>query len=196
MLDIGANFGVYSLGCARALTPRGGTVHAFEGQRMLAYMICGSAAVNSIENLHVHHACVGNNTKEIPIPHFDYRRPMNFGSVEFGETQREQLHQQRLPSCESVRQVRIDDLNLQSVCFAKIDVEGMEYDVLQGAAKTIERDRPVALVEHIKSEPAQLANFFLLRNYAVWVWGGDFLCGPKENEIGLSIVLPTYVENK
>jgi hypothetical protein len=62
MLDIGANFGIFSLACAAALKPLAGTVHAYEGQRMLSYMISGSAALNSVENLFVHHACVGDST--------------------------------------------------------------------------------------------------------------------------------------
>ncbi|WP_134169840.1 FkbM family methyltransferase [Paraburkholderia caballeronis] len=190
MLDIGANFGAYSLSCARALMPNGGSVHAFEGQRMLAYMICGSAAINSIENLYVHHACVGNGVEDIPIPHFDYHSEMNFGSVEFGAHQTERLHQPRLPSTENVPQIRIDDMDYRQICFAKIDVEGMEYDVLVGASKTFERERPVALIEYIKSDKAQLANFFLQLDYKVWTWGSDLFCVPREKEASLGIELP------
>jgi FkbM family methyltransferase len=41
----------------------------------------------------------------------------------------------------------IDALVTDVVDFIKIDVEGMEYDVLLGAEKTILRDRPVILIE-------------------------------------------------
>jgi len=42
---------------------------------------------------------------------------------------------------------RLDDEGLSDIGFIKIDVEGFEYEMLKGAAKTIARDRPTLLVE-------------------------------------------------
>lgn len=42
---------------------------------------------------------------------------------------------------------RIDDLDVGSIGYIKIDVEGHELDVLHGAENTLRRDRPVLLVE-------------------------------------------------
>lgn len=175
-LDIGANFGVYSLAIAQALAPHEGVVHAFEPQRMLAYNICGSAALNSIENLIVHHSCVGSSTNDVDIPHYDYHQTLNFGSVEFGGQQKEQLHQERKKPVEKVKQVRIDDGNYTNVRFMKVDVEGMEWDVLQGAKQTIARELPIALVEYIKSDKEQLIDFFVVLGYKIWDWNGNLLC--------------------
>jgi FkbM family methyltransferase len=194
MLDVGANFGLFALACARALQPLDGAVHAWEGQRMLSYMIAGSAALNSLENLFVYHACVGNSTDPVPIPRFDYFQPMNFGSVEFGATQLESLDQKRQVSTESVQQVRLDDLSLENVCLMKIDVEGMEETVLDGCVETIERSRPIVLIEYLKSDASQLAEFFRERKYVVHVYNGDFLCIPRGQTInGLNNALPEYV---
>ncbi|MEN9712504.1 MAG: hypothetical protein RLY90_765, partial [Pseudomonadota bacterium] len=49
-LDIGANFGTYSLAMARAMQKLGGRVYAFEAQRIIYYMLCGSVSLNSLEN--------------------------------------------------------------------------------------------------------------------------------------------------
>jgi FkbM family methyltransferase len=46
-----------------------------------------------------------------------------------------------------VRLVTIDSLDLSDVGFIKVDVEGHELPALRGAASTIQRDRPVLLVE-------------------------------------------------
>ena len=45
-----------------------------------------------------------------------------------------------------VQQVRIDDENIKKVGFIKLDVEGYERQVLEGALATIKRDRPVLSV--------------------------------------------------
>jgi FkbM family methyltransferase len=41
----------------------------------------------------------------------------------------------------------LDEFGLENVCLIKIDVEGMEPDVLRGAKDTIHRDHPVLYVE-------------------------------------------------
>lgn len=152
MLDIGANFGSYALSCASFLQGKGGVVHAFEAQRIISYMVCGSAVLNGYQNLFVHHACVGNDNTPIPIPRFDYTKEMNFGSIEFGNSQKEKLKQQRGISNEFVKQVRIDDFNFENVCFVKIDVEGMENKVLDGAVETFRKSMPVLQIEVQKSD--------------------------------------------
>jgi FkbM family methyltransferase len=46
-----------------------------------------------------------------------------------------------------VRSYRIDDLSLETVSFIKVDVEGHELSVLEGALNLLKRDRPSILVE-------------------------------------------------
>ena len=54
-------------------------------------------------------------------------------------------------SCEriAVQQRTLDEYELENVGFIKIDVEGKEMAVLRGAQNTLERSRPVLLVEVI-----------------------------------------------
>ena len=69
---------------------------------------------------------------------------------------------------------RLDDLGLERVGFIKIDVEGHELQVLQGATETLARDRPNLLLENEYAHAGETASevFALLRalNY-----GGFFL---------------------
>lgn len=46
----------------------------------------------------------------------------------------------------------LDDLKIERCDLIKIDVEGVEMDVLQGARKTIEQNQPVIVIELIESQ--------------------------------------------
>lgn len=46
---------------------------------------------------------------------------------------------------------RLDDENVREVCFMKIDVEGREFAVLEGARDVIDRDRPSLLIEIVEA---------------------------------------------
>jgi FkbM family methyltransferase len=49
--------------------------------------------------------------------------------------------------------LRLDDYDLAGVSVVKIDVEGMEAQVLRGAADTVERNRPVIFAEEWAEHP-------------------------------------------
>jgi hypothetical protein len=73
-VDVGANFGFYSLALAQTLKASGGKVIAIEAQRIIYNMVCGSVALNSIENLFVYHLAVGHEVGFIAIPKLDYNQ--------------------------------------------------------------------------------------------------------------------------
>lgn len=59
----------------------------------------------------------------------------------------------------------LDRYNLTDVNFIKIDVEGHEVEVLMGAARTIERNRPKLLVEIKEQNMPAVRTFFQCRGY-------------------------------
>lgn len=182
ILDVGANFGTYSLGLVRAIGA-GGKVHAFEAQRVIFNMLAGSVALNGLTNVHCHNMAVGDREGTIPVPQFDYDQPMNFGSVEFGPEQRERLNQERrydAERAEDVPMTTIDRFGFKEVALIKIDVEGMEMAVLDGAAKTIARCRPLLYVEFLKGDAAALRHRIESMSYKVHVIAMNYLCVPQE----------------
>ncbi len=137
VLDVGAMFGTYSLAMSSVVGPNG-RIHAFEPQRLIYNLMVGSVALNGITNVICHNVAIGETVGQVEIPQFDYNRPMNFGSIEFGTEQTEPVAQTRSHDSariEHVPIVSIDQLDFPSVHLMKVDVEGMEIHVLNGSAR-------------------------------------------------------------
>lgn len=179
-VDIGANVGAYSFGVRRFCAE----VHAFEPQRIIFNMMCGSVALNGWLNVRCYNVALGRGPGQVEVPQFDYNKALSFGSVEFGPEQREQLSQARAHVAARVEYVELrtlDSYNFPRIDVLKIDVEGMELAVLAGASETIDRCRPIILIEHGKSDKGILRAVLEAKAYEVEDSGTfDFLCTPSE----------------
>lgn len=108
-------------------------------------------------------ATAGQMTLGIALPDQD----VNFGAMGLAKLQR--------PDGEPVTLVRIDDLGLPACRLIKIDVEGMETDVLQGAAETIRRHRPILFVENNRRKQSTLLiERVLAWGYTAWWHLADY----------------------
>ena len=74
---------------------------------------------------------------------------------------------------------RLDDYALSNVGFIKIDVEGHELSVLEGAAETVARNSPVMLIEcndhHRPAATRDLAAWLGAHDYGAWFRDGKQL---------------------
>jgi FkbM family methyltransferase len=140
-LDVGANIGVHTVPMARLVGERG-AVFAFEAQRTAYQTLCGNVAVNGLLHVWCHNVAVGDSPGSIIVPVLNPERPNNFGGLALGKY----AAGDRIPIS------RLDDTPMPACRFIKVDVEGMELQVLRGAAKLIERFRPVLYVENDKAE--------------------------------------------
>jgi FkbM family methyltransferase len=186
-VDVGANFGLYSLAMAQTLKPSGGKVIAIEAQRIIFNMVCGSVALNSIENMFVHHLAVSGEDGFIAIPKLDYTQVSSYGSVEFADEQAEFMGQERGVSTESVRALTLDSMGWPRVDMIKIDIEGMEESALAGGTHLFDTQRPIAFIEWIKSDKQALVDYFAVRDYSVYQQGMNLLCIPKNKEPVITI---------
>jgi FkbM family methyltransferase len=155
-------------------------VHAFEAQRLMFHMLAGNVALNSMENIHCHCMAVGARAGSARIPRIDYRKPANFGSLELNREHQSDFGQQALGGeFEEIPMDTIDAMNLARVDMIKIDVEGMEADVLAGAEQTIRTHRPLMYVEHLKSGTAVLGPLLSGLGYVLYEAFGNFICVPR-----------------
>ena len=167
-LDCGANIGVHAVCWGREMAGWG-EVLAFEPQTRIFYALAGNVALNNCFNVSARHLALGRAAGSIALPGLDYLRPASYGSLELRRHGgNEEIGQPvAADSGETVAVACIDGLGLPRADFLKIDVEGMELEVLDGATATIARDRPVLLVEVIKSGAAGLGDWLAAHDYRV-----------------------------
>lgn len=171
-IDCGANIGVFTIEWAKLMTGWGSVI-AFEPQEFIYYALAGNIALNNCGNARAVQAAIGADAGMIGMPEIDYEKPANFGGVTLDAKSRGE-HQL----------MTIDSWEFPRVDLIKIDVEGMELDVLTGAACTIEQCRPAMLIEFHKVDEAELRNRLLHYGYHILQSGKiDFLAIHKDDPI-------------
>lgn len=134
-IDIGANIGIYSY----ALSKLCKHVESFEPMPECAKML--TAYANS-KNITVHNIGLSNKTGNtdlyVPLIRGDSKLNIGLASVNDCGGERE---------CFEIPIQCLDNFNFSNVDFIKIDVEGHELEVIEGALVTIRREKPIILVE-------------------------------------------------
>jgi FkbM family methyltransferase len=155
VMDCGANIGVHTVAWAKGMAGWG-QVLAIEAQERIYYALAGNIAINNCFNARALHAAVGATDGVLRVPTPDYLRPSSFGSLELRQSATNEFIGQDVDYSEErlqpIRMMTIDSLNLARLDMIKIDVEGMESDVLDGAKATLEKCLPIIIVERIKSQ--------------------------------------------
>lgn len=141
VLDVGAHLGSYTVPIAHLIAPRGGKVYAFEPQRIVFQQLCGNVFLNRLDNCHLYNVAVGDRDGEVMTPSPDYAQASNIGGLSLdpairarqtGSATDGETCEKRLLRC-------LDGMDLPTVSLLKIDVEGMEAEVMQGAGRLLEK---------------------------------------------------------
>jgi FkbM family methyltransferase len=183
VIEVGANIGAHTLRLAQLAGP-GGRVHAFEPQRPVFQTLCANLALNSIVNTHCYMYAVGSQEGELPVPVVDYEEPNNFGGIELGDDAEWRSVGWEV-CCEVVPLVTLDFLfaGLDRLRLLKVDVEGMELEVLRGARELIQKTRPFLYVENDRPAKSEaLVDLLRSLGYALY-WHDPLLYNP-ENHFG------------
>lgn len=148
--DIGANIGVYSVVFA-GLTGSARNVHAFEPVDHIREKLLANAALNGFGSIHANAFALGAEAGSLEMFQVKSGR-FRGGTSTFIRNE----NVAALGDDEFVtRTVEVRTLDryaadsaLARVDFLKIDVEGFEFFVLEGAARTIARFHPTILLEY------------------------------------------------
>ncbi|MAY66178.1 MAG: hypothetical protein CMM77_03510 [Rhodospirillaceae bacterium] len=133
-IDVGANKGVYSY----ALLGHCRQVHAFEPNPKLFRILSGWARKRAT----LSPVALSDSTGEADLLVPKWPKGYSNQGASLSTIKVSGDH-----GIVRVKTARLDDLDIRDVGFMKIDVEGAEMAVLDGARKTIARDRPVMLIE-------------------------------------------------
>jgi FkbM family methyltransferase len=143
VLDVGAHVGQYSLLSASSVGPTG-RVHSFEPNPVTYRLLSNNLALNDFANVTAHQLAVSDVIGEatLYVPGHD-----NLGEASLQECFRGM-------DAKTVKCVTIDDWassadlgNPERIDLIKIDVQGLEGKVIQGAMHVLARFRPVIVCE-------------------------------------------------
>ena len=137
VIDVGANFGYHTLFFSRVAS---GNVYAFEPQQQNYTLLHGNIARNGVSNVVLYRMACGDKHETVRMPLITTTAMTNMGDF--------------TPNCianksyfTEVSAVPLDSLDLPSIDLIKIDVQGYEVKVLNGARQTIGRYKPTLIVE-------------------------------------------------
>ena len=169
-VEVGANIGTHTVPLARLLQRRGRRLVAIDAQRVVFQLLCANIALNGLMNVQAENIACSNVAGWVSFDEPDYASLGNFGAVEM--TEREGGHR--------VRAIPLDELlpGSMDVGLIKLDVEGFEQKVLEGARNTIKRCHPVIYLENDRVESSRsLIELLWSMNYEMW-WHRPWLYRP------------------
>lgn len=201
VIDIGANIGLYTVMLAKLIEK--GTVFSIEPTKNALQRLRQNILINAVDNkVKIYEGVVSDRNGIVDLnvipgrEEFSSLGKMNHPSIR--DNNRE---------IESVNSITLDSLIERESLdpgFIKIDVEGVEHLVFQGAQKTLRKYRPVILSELCDemlkkngSSALEVINLIKANDYDVYDPRnlkeilepkpyGDILCFPKERKVSFN----------
>ena len=182
VIDVGAYIGFHTLGIGKLVKP-GGIVYAFEPIPSVVEHLVENVNLNSLSDVVlIEQTALGNTNGTVSI---------NVSATSTGILADSSITRAKDGPVISVSITKLDDWvkgrKLGRCDFIKIDVEGLEIDVLEGGKLTIEKFRPFILIEvNDKISQDSVVQWLICHKYIVCHLGstyyGQHLVGiPKDD---------------
>lgn len=194
VLDVGAYVGTHTLAFAHFVGAEGCVV-AFEPMPEIFDVLRENVSANHLSNVRLENVAVADRAGSIDIPAVDIANVASFGSTSlrdrsvYAHARSEQRATVPTKAAE-VPVIAIDGLGLTKCSVIKIDAEGMESVVIQGAADTIRLLAPViyaecnSVAEGLKSLRQLKQLGYEVRLHVVDAFAPDNFFQAKENIFG------------
>jgi FkbM family methyltransferase len=152
--DVGANYGFLSMVWGRAFEKRKGKVFSFEPSPNVLNITQKSISFNKLDNVKLFQKAVGDISGHITI---------HEGKASSNVKKLRDTKQIK------VEMTSLDDFTknqkIESIDLIKIDVDGFEYEVLQGAKDIMKKHKPIFIVE--TNNDSRILDYFSLNDYVI-----------------------------
>jgi len=162
VIDCGANIGYHTVTLSKQVGP-GGKVYAFEPQRIVFQQLAGNVFLNGCTNVFCFNNALGDSKKDVQMGYVNYDDVnLSTGGNTIGS------------GGDSVTMLFLDEIlqNEKNISFIKIDVQGCELQLINGALKLLDNLRPVLFIEiedfwlrRFNTSSEELMNKLLNLNY-------------------------------
>jgi FkbM family methyltransferase len=195
VFDIGANMGTVTVPLAKAL-PQYQFI-SYEPQKQVYYQLCGNVALNDLYNVDVRNWALGREHKNIWIDMPDYQTNQNIGAWSMSDLVREKSTEAKAGGKQQyVRQEVLNDVHCEKrVRLIKMDVEGMELEILRGANYFLQEHEYPPLVyecwtqfDWYKETAAQLEEYVCGMGYETHHIGNTIVALNPENPLKTNVI--------
>ncbi len=134
VLDIGANIGTTTLSLSKNVSDSGKVI-AFEPQDIVSQCLQTNLTLNDITNVSVFNTAVSNQNGWAKINDKEFSESGRYGEAGISETGTR------------VKTLKLDELELNDCSLIKIDIEGHEWEAIQGGKNLLKKFKPVLYME-------------------------------------------------
>ena len=155
VIDIGSYIGTHTL----LFSILGRKVYAFEPQPLI--FNCLTQTISDNSNLH--------NIIPYNIALYNNDGTIEMGTNNDGDCSSLEFRKKKFNNNFFINTKKLDNYNLEKIDFIKLDAEGSEFKILEGAIETIKRDRPKIVIEvwPTKTRLDKLQSFCELLDYNI-----------------------------
>jgi len=143
VVDIGAHVGISVHHWSNIFNK----VTAFEP--MIDHFSCLEKNIQHLKNVESYNIAISNTEGNL---YGSYRSTKNSGSFQLLDSDYKQPNKKSPRQLYEISVKKLDSFNFTDLNLLKIDVEGWEFEVLKGAVETIQKHKPILLVEFTGGE--------------------------------------------
>lgn len=176
IFDVGSNIGTISVWLAK-IFPKG-QIYCFEAQPQVYYQLCGNISINNLFNVDAFNLAVSSETGFLEFKEPNYFKNNDFGTFSLIEEKIDTSSKTKVVQSTTL-DMFVSNYQIKKVDLIKIDVEGMDLNVLKGSVNILNEFLPVIYIEHFDNRKSMLddiKDFLKDFNYNFEVRKNNLLC--------------------